>query len=76
VGGDGTLAMWDPTVKTRKWKTSAFDDEIVAIDFSRGGNYLAMAISSTKEENDGGKGDYHRQIWVKDLNESLTGCKK
>lgn len=75
--------MWDPTVKTRKWKTSAFDDEITAIDFSKGGNYVAMAIGSTKEESDE-RGMGHeklgnlgqRQIWVKDLNEGLTGCKK
>lgn len=46
-GGDGRLIMWDGRAKTKMWKTTNFDDEVVSVDFSACGEYLAMAVSST-----------------------------
>merc|ERR1712194_659015 len=41
VGGDGTLCMWDGSVKKRIWRTSKFDNEISGVGFSADGNHLA-----------------------------------
>jgi len=71
VGGDGTMCMWDATVKKRIWKTSAFDDEIVSVGFSANGKYMAMGVSGIDKGSEGPK-----EIWIKQLSDEEVQSRK
>merc|ERR1712194_54723 len=72
VGGDGTLCVWDGSVKKRIWRTSKFDNEISGVGFSADGNHLAIAVSDAGCSLKSGDVDFavtdpgpSREIWIK-----------
>ena len=63
-GGDGTVALWDPTAKRRLKAYEPLGSSVAAMAFSCDGKFLAMGASPGFESGDEGEGPQEGDVRV------------
>ncbi|KAF2752560.1 nuclear pore complex subunit [Pseudovirgaria hyperparasitica] len=69
-GGDGVVALWDGVAKRRIRQYQKYPASIAALDFSKDGRYLAVAVSSGFEDGQEDIEGSVVKVFIRELSDS------